>query len=369
MDLSKAFDCIPHDLLIAKLNSYGFEKPALEYIYSYLKGRRQAVKINGTLSRFMTILAGVPQGSILGPILFNIFINDFYYIFKEANLHGFADDHTLSAKSKSLNTLVYTLNNESNVAIDWLDNNHMLANPSKFQAIVLCKSKETIKTNFQIRDKIIESKESVDLLGITIDDKLKFDSHIQELCRKSGGQLNSLFKFSKYFTPLSKKLAVTSFIFSNFNYCPLVWNYSSAKSLNKIEQVQNRSLKFLKNMDEKLEFEPANSSMKIKRLRILALEIFKTINRLNPPYIQEIFTKSNNRRSDRFQFNIKSQNYNTAKFGKNSLRVLGPILWNSLPNNIKSCQSLLEFKKRIKGWGNFGCPDYDRFSSYYTAVK
>ena len=79
MDLSKAFDCISHDLLIAKLHAYGFDISALKYIYSYLKGRRQCVKINGIQSQFMTILAGVPQGSIFCPILFNIFINDFLF--------------------------------------------------------------------------------------------------------------------------------------------------------------------------------------------------------------------------------------------------------------------------------------------------
>ena len=370
MDLSKAFDCIPHDLLIAKLHAYGFQMSALEYIYSYLKGRRQAVKINGKLSRFLTIIAGVPQGSILGPILFNIFINDFYYIFNEAELHGFADDHTLSAKSSSLNTLTNILNNETNIAIDWLDNNQMLANPAKFQAIVLSKKlKEHITVNLQIKDKTIVSKESVELLGITIDDKLKFESHIQELCRKAGGQLNSLFRFSKYFTPLSKKLAITSFIFSNFNYCPLALNFSSAKSLNKIEEIQKRSLKFLNNTDDVLAFEPGNSTMKTKRLRVLAIEIFKTLNKLNPSYMQNIFYKSNNRRSDRFKYNIESQKFNTSKYGKKSLRVLGPILWNSLPNNIKSSQSLLEFKNLIRKWGDFGCPHYEKYTSYYTATQ
>ena len=84
MDLSKAFDCIPHDLLIAKLHAYGFHKNALNYIYGYLKGRRQGVRLNSVYSKFLYILAGVPQGSILGPILFNIFINDFDYLLHEA---------------------------------------------------------------------------------------------------------------------------------------------------------------------------------------------------------------------------------------------------------------------------------------------
>ena len=156
MDLLKVFDSILHDLLIAKLNAYGFGKSSLKYLYSYLKGRRQCVKINNTYSNYMTILAGVPQGSILGPILFNVFINDFNYIFNSANLHGFADDHTLIAMSKLLETLKNTLGKECDVALKWLDENRMLANPSKFQAIFSTKSNEHIITQLQINNQIIE---------------------------------------------------------------------------------------------------------------------------------------------------------------------------------------------------------------------
>ena len=137
MDLSKAFDCIPHDLLIAKLSAYGFDRPALKYLYSYLKGRRQCVRINGTHSKFLTILAGVPQGTILRPILFKNIINDFNYLFNVANLHRFDDDHTLPSNSKSLEILKFVLCSESDVALKWLGDNQMLANPSKFQAIIL----------------------------------------------------------------------------------------------------------------------------------------------------------------------------------------------------------------------------------------
>jgi len=318
----------------------------------------------------MTILAGVPQGSILGPILFNIFINDFNYIFTSANLHGFADDHTLLSMSKQLETLKNNLCKECDVALIWLNENRLLANPSKFQAIFSTKNNEHIITELQINNQTIESKQAVDLLGTEIDDKLKFDSHIKKLCRRAAGQLNSLYRFRKYFSTFSKKLALTSFIFSNFNYCPLIWHFSSAKSINKIELIQNRAMNFLNhNTNDELVFTPSKSSMLVKRLRILAVEIFKTIHNLNPTYMKDIFRKSSNRTSSRFEFNIQSQRFNQVKFGRNSLRVLGPILWNSLPNNVKSIQNLTDFKKTINNWGNFGCPDYNRFQSYLSAIK
>ena len=366
MDLSKAFDCIPHDLLIAKLNAYGFEKSALKYIYSYLKGRRQCVKVNGIQSKFMTILAGVPQGSILGPLLFNIFINDFYYIFTTAKLYGFADDNSLSGKSKTLEGLKNILTSESKVAIKWLNDNQMLANPSKFQVIILTKSKEHIKTTLQIDGNLIESKESVDLLGIEIDDKMKFESHISKLCTKAGGQLNSLFRFKKYLTPVTKKLSINSFIFSNFNYCPLVWHFCSTKSKNKIEQIQKRAFKFL-NLNNVLG--SIQSTMEVKRLRTLAIEIYKTLNNMNPSYMKQLFNKPIYRTSRRFKGNLESKRFKQVKYGRNSLNVLAPILWNSLPTEAKQLPSLDEFKRFIQIWGNFGCPIYEKFLSYCIAIK
>ena len=120
MDLSKAFDCIPHDLLIAKLAAYGFEKHSLELIYSYLTNHKQAVKINNTYSSFKCLLTGVPQGSILGPILFNIFLNDLFLFVKTATLHNYADDNTLSAFAKNIPDVIKVLEKETEISLDWL---------------------------------------------------------------------------------------------------------------------------------------------------------------------------------------------------------------------------------------------------------
>ena len=140
MDLSKAFDCIPHELLIAKLSAYGFDKKMLKFFLSYLKGRKQSVNIKGNLSSYMDVLAGVPQGSILGPVIFNIFINDMNDIFDKCTLNNFADDNTLDDHASSVPELVNSLEKDSQKAIDWFKINHMIANPDKFKAIIIEKS-------------------------------------------------------------------------------------------------------------------------------------------------------------------------------------------------------------------------------------
>ena len=113
IDLPKAFDCIPHDVLIAKLNAYGLSEETTTFFYSYLKRRGQRVRIDDILSSLQVLISGVPQGSILGPILFNIFLNDLLEVLKNSDIYNFADDNTISVASKNRTTLLETLKNES----------------------------------------------------------------------------------------------------------------------------------------------------------------------------------------------------------------------------------------------------------------
>ena len=120
MDLSKAFDCVPHDLLLAKLAAYGVNESFLCYIYSYLLNRKQCMRINNINSDFLTVISGVPQRSIVGLILFNCFFNDFYYVIEIANAHNnFADDNTLTVSANSIQNLIHLLESESSEAIKW----------------------------------------------------------------------------------------------------------------------------------------------------------------------------------------------------------------------------------------------------------
>ena len=164
-DLSKTFDCIAHNLLIARLVAYGFSNTALRYVYSYLSNRKQCVRINNTYSNYQKIISGVPQGSILGQIFFNLSINNLFFFVSEVLLNNFADENTLSAFAETILELIDVLQSGSEIVIDWFKNNKVIVNPDKFQAILLDKSDHT-NQRIVVNNQNITVVSSEELLGI-----------------------------------------------------------------------------------------------------------------------------------------------------------------------------------------------------------
>jgi hypothetical protein len=182
MDLSKAYDCIPHDLLIAKLAAYGVDNFSLSFIYDYLSNRKQRVRINDSFSEFLYIVLGVPQGSILGPLLFNIFINDLILSERKSDLCNFADYNIFYASGRSVFYVTSILKTDVYDILYWFKINQMAANPSKFQVMFLGTKRQYIE-NFIINDISIPVAASIKLLGITIDRELKFKLHTEVLSK------------------------------------------------------------------------------------------------------------------------------------------------------------------------------------------
>ena len=156
-----------------------------------MKNRKQYVKINKTYSDLLDIISGVPQGSIVGTILFNICFNDFFYVILIASAHNCADDNTLTSFGKTLEDLIKKLEHECEVSLTWFRNNKMMVNPNRFQAILLNKSKSTqVKATMNIGDEKIEFLSAVKLLGMEIDDKLNFNNYI--ICRSAANRLRRM---------------------------------------------------------------------------------------------------------------------------------------------------------------------------------
>ena len=167
-DPSKAFDCLPHDLLLAKLEAYCLERNALKLIMYYLSGRKQCSKNGGYLSQLKLIVSGVPQLSILGPILFNFFINDIFLTLG-SDLHNFTDHNTVTAVAETIQALINSLEIKTCEAIQWMENN-MIVNPEKFKAIVLTKhNDQTAGSKFNFSERTIYSSAEVDLLGVKLE--------------------------------------------------------------------------------------------------------------------------------------------------------------------------------------------------------
>ena len=139
-DLSKAYDCLPHDLLVAKFEAYGMYKTGLNLIHNYLSNRKQRTKINSSYSDWYDIVRGVPQGSILGPLLFNLFINDLFLFIERTNICNFADDNTVYSCQNDLKTILEDLRYDMVTLLRWFKENSMKVNLNKFQFMIIAKT-------------------------------------------------------------------------------------------------------------------------------------------------------------------------------------------------------------------------------------
>ena len=288
-DLSKAFDCLSHELLIAKLHAHGFSLNALRLVHSYLTNRKQRTKINNKYSSREEILFGVPQGSILGPLLFNIFLCELFFIMNETEFASYADDNTPYTSGQDIDNVIRTIENNSIRLFKWFSNNQMKANKDKCHPLLSNKERVTMKIGeTEIKSSICEK-----LLRIKIDNNLTFNEHLDHIIDKSSHKTNALSRVAPYMNESIKRILMNSFFWSQFSYCPLVWMFHSRTLDNKINCLHERCLRIVYN-DKKSTYEnllvrDRSVSVHIRNLQILAIEMFKVHSELFPPICKELF--------------------------------------------------------------------------------
>ena len=360
-DLSKAFDCLPHDLLLEKLRHYNFGENAVNLLKSYLTGRCQKVKIENECSDWVTLQKGVPQGSVVGPHCFNLYINDLLLLLSNHNIvpSNYADDTTITVTGKTKDEVVQKIKHALTILIKWFKDNLMQINVDKFQFLLLCPNREenAIDHFIQVEDITLKSQEGAKLLGVHVDRNLNFNTHVKKKCAMANGKLLALKRLSCYLSEECKITILRSFILSQFMYCAALYHFSGKYFKDKMERILYRGLKFVFNdycssFDDLLA-KAKIDSIEITREKSIIIEMYKCLNGIGPEYMMDIF--NTNSRSSRRGPNFVQPRVRTTNYGLHSLRVEGPRLWNNLKVNTKLSKNITVLRTNLQNYTGLPC--------------
>lgn len=351
-DFSKAFDRVDHELLLYKLKKYFyFDSTACALVLSYLSNRVQEVHTN-TVSSKLEVISGVPQGSVLGPILFSMYINDLPINLKFTDYHLYADDLQIysSDKRESLANLVDKLNIDIDAICTWALSNGFKLNTSKTQCILLSNKKIDVAgvPKIRVNGVAINYSDHVKSLGIYLDGQLKFDKHVSEIRRKVTFSLRKLWSLSSFADVLLKKKLFHIYILPYFLYCHSSFLGLSNKQFSRLNLAFNSCIRYVHKLNKFDHISMYKTSLLGSDLNTFydmhtVLLIYKILRNKRPTYL---FSKFSYLRSKRTSNMLIPKN--RSKILNSSFFARGVGLWNSLPSDVKSSESCNIFRKECR---------------------
>jgi exonuclease III len=351
LDLKRAFETISRPLLLKTIKRFGFSGSAYRWFESYLSDRTQRTAFNDFVSSPVENSLGVPQGSVLGPVLFILYINDLRRVLRFCDINLFADDTVLFIAAKNLGDAVSHLNTDLRSLSRWLKYKQLKLNISKTKFMVISRNRVSEDVSVKIDDETIDRVREIKYLGVIIDDRLKFDSHIDNVIKKIAKKYGILCRLKDDLTIASKIQLYKSIISPHLEFCPSILFLANETQISRLQRLQNKIMRLILRCNRF-----TSSSFLLDALQWLSVKqrivyltmvfIFKVINGLLPRYLCDRIERG----SDVHRYNTRNaDDVRTPYFlygaSQNSLFFKGINVFNSMPIHIKRATTISQFKK------------------------
>lgn len=362
LDIRKCFDTIDHHILLQKLEFYGIKNNEAAWFKSYLENRAQVVNLNGELSDKNYLSLGVPQGSVLGPILFMLYVNDLsrHVYLGSANLY--ADDTIIYCTGNTIEEVNSKLQICINHASQWYRGNRLVLNSEKSNTILIS-SRAKVKQymeglSTELNEHLLEQTTSVDYLGVRIDHILSWDDHVSRLCKTLSFKVSRLARLRRS-TPKSVLFKIyNSIIQPSIDYAITVWGHTTAANITKVQRIQNYAARILSGNFDYINCRGIDIVKNLGWMNIVerrryfdCVLMFKCLHGLAPDYLANQFTfhsEISDRENVRFHPMDVYIPFPRLELFRNTFLYNGAVLWNDLPNGLKECTTLDAFKRGLK---------------------
>ena len=355
LDLRKAFDVIPHNKLLNKLKVFGIRGKEHKWFTKYLTGRKHCVSINGTLSDFLSLKSGVPQGSTLGPLLFTLYINDlcFRKFSPSTKISLYADDTAIFCSNKTLNEVENNLQTQFNIVADWMSSNDMFINTSKTKVMLFGSRKKVKNKQISIKCKnmILENVSNMKYLGVIMDPTLKWTDHVDYIVKKICKTYACLRKVKPFVNTKSLIELYLSLIAPQIDYCCTVWGNKAKNNTVRLQRCQNKIARFILNVDwltptshllNTLHWQSVEQRIKYQQ----CVFVYKILTKKVPPYLNKLVV--NRPVFYHTRYAVNSPLFIPAprtQYMKTSFSYQAIILYNTLPLHVQSSSSIETFRK------------------------
>ena len=354
LDITKAFDSVNHEILYKKLEHYGFRGHFLYLIKSYLSNRSQYLCINNTKSDQRNISYGVPQGSILGPLLFLIDVNDIQYVDHNSGSRLFADDTAIFYYDKDPNTLSTKGENIMKVISKWFALNKLALSLGKSNFVLFHGNRKDAMnqiTQLQVGNDIITRTDKTKYIGLTLDEKLSWGPHIDEICNNLCKYFSVFYNIRNSMTAKTSRTVYYACIYSRIKYSIEVFGSASDSKMKKLQMMQNKLMKLLTNKDRMYGTVKLHNELDILQIQDIFETsvlnfVFKCVKDVTIEPFKNYFTF----RHEHHHYNLRNNEHITTNkilqnMGKNTTHFKGASLWNDLSDDVRSITGEKEFKR------------------------